>query len=160
MFGQDYLVTILLMFYVSAVTWMDGAFIGFQIGVWAYSAKMCRNMNFLIMSSHEMWRHTLVILSNVECPRIGWSDVQTPHPHHHPNSTWPFGLRNFSCQSLRWWCGGVWLQTPPPTTTPKLQLDFLDLENFLVKVWGGGGGGGVWCQTPPTTTPKLNFIYI
>ena len=37
----------------------------------------------LFMSSHEMWRHTLVILSNVECARIGWSDVQTPHPHHH-----------------------------------------------------------------------------
>ena len=36
----------------------------------------------LIMSSHEMWRHTLVILSNVECARNGWSDVQTPH--HHP----------------------------------------------------------------------------
>ena len=38
----------------------------------------------LFMLSHEMWRHTLVILSNVECARIGWSDVQTPHPHHHP----------------------------------------------------------------------------
>ena len=65
------------------------------------------------MSSHEMWRHTLVILSNVGCPRNGWSDVQNP---------------------------------TPTTTTPKLQLDFLDLENFLVKVWGGGGGGG--CLAP------------
>ena len=37
-----------------------------------------------IMSSHEMWRHTLVILSNVECARNGWSDVQTPPPPHHP----------------------------------------------------------------------------
>ena len=80
------------------------------------------------MSSHEMWRHTLVILSNVECARNGWSDVQTP---------------------------------PPPTTTPKLQLDLLDLENFLIKVWGGGVEGGVWHQTPPpTTTPRLNLLYI
>ena len=55
----------------------------------------------------------------------------------------------------------VMFRHPTPTTTPKLQLDFLDLENFLVKVWGGGGGGGgVWCQTPPTTTPKLNLLYI
>ena len=68
----------------------------------------------IIMSSREMWRHTLVILSNVECARIGWSDVQTPHPH----------------------------------TTPKLQLDFLDLEIFLVKVWGGGGGGGSGARPP------------
>ena len=46
---------------------------------------------------------------------------------------------------------------PPPTTTPKLQLDFLDLENFLVKVWGGGGGGVSGTRPPPTTTttPKL-----
>ena len=36
-------------------------------------------------------------------------------------------------------------------------LTFLDLENFLVKVWGGGGGGGVSGARPPppTTTPKL-----
>ena len=72
-----------------------------------------------------MWRHTLVILSNVECARNGWSDVQTP----------------------------------PPPTTPKLQLDFLDLENFLVKVWGGGGGVS-GARPPPTTTPKLNLLYI
>ena len=45
---------------------------------------------------------------------------------------------------------------PTPTTTPKLQLDFLDLENFLVKVWGGGGGGGGLAQTPPPP-PPLNF---
>ena len=37
----------------------------------------------------------------------------------------------------------VMFRHPTPTTTPKLQLDFLDLENFLIKVWGGGGGGGV-----------------
>ena len=32
--------------------------------------------------------------------------------------------------------GGCLVPDPPPptTTTPKLQLDFLDLENFLVKV--------------------------
>ena len=65
-----------------------------------------------IMSSHEMWRHTLVILSNVECARIGWSDVQTP----------------------------------TPTTTPKLQLDFFDLKSS----WSlGVVVVGVWCQTPP-----------
>ena len=71
------------------------------------------------MSSHEMWRHTLVILSNVECARIGWSDVQDP---------------------------------PPPHTTPKLQLDFLDLKVKLKF----RGGGGVWHQTPPPP-PPLNF---
>ena len=41
----------------------------------------------------------------------------------------------------------------------KLQLDILDLENFLIKVWGGGEGGGVWHQTPPTTTPKLQLDF-
>ena len=42
----------------------------------------------------------------------------------------------------------VMFRPPPlPTTTPKLQLDFLDLDNFLVKVWGGGGGGG-GCLAP------------
>ena len=30
--------------------------------------------------------------------------------------------------------GGGCLAPDPPTTTPKLQLNFLDLENFLVKV--------------------------
>ena len=49
--------------------------------------------------------HTLVILSNVECARIGWSDVQTP-----------------------------------PTTTPKLQLDFKSKKSScsLGVVVGGG----------------------
>ena len=75
---------------------------------------------------------------------------------------------------------GECLTPDPPTTTPKLQLDFLDLENFLVNIWGGGGGGclalmwshemcsskfevvvgGVWHQTPPpTTTPKLQQLF-
>ena len=68
-----------------------------------------------------MWRHTLVILSNVECARIGWSDVQTP---------------------------------PPPTTTPKLQLDFFDLKSS----WSLGVvvGGGLVPNTPPPP-PPLNF---
>ena len=34
------------------------------------------------------------------------------------------------------------------------ELDFLDLENFLVKVWGaGGGGGGVSGTRPPHHHP-------
>ena len=46
---------------------------------------------------------------------------------------------------------------PPTTTTPKLQLDFLDLEIFLIKVWGGGGGGGgVSGARPPPPPPPLN----
>ena len=45
------------------------------------------------------------------------------------------------------------LPPSPPTTTPKLQLDFLDLEFFLVKVWGGGGGG---CLVPDPPPPPLN----
>ena len=63
-----------------------------------------------------MWRHTLVILSNVECARIGWSDVQTP-----------------------------------PTTTPKLQLDFFDLKSS----WSLGVvvGGGLVPDTPPHHHP-------
>ena len=39
---------------------------------------------------------------------------------------------------------------PPPPPPLNSNFNFLDLENFLVKVWGGGGGGGgVWHQTPP-----------
>ena len=50
------------------------------------------------------------------------------------------------------------------THHPKTQLDFLDLENFLVKVWGGGNGGGGYgvLETPPTTTTttsKLNLTF-
>ena len=77
-----------------------------------------------------MWRHTLVILSNVECARIGWSDVQTPHPPPPPpklqldffdlKSSWSLGGGGGG--------GGVWCQTPPPTTTPKLQLNFFWLK--------------------------------
>ena len=56
--------------------------------------------------------------------------------------------------------GGVWHQTTP-NTTPKLKLNFLDLENFLVKVWGGGGGGGVsGARHSPTTTPKLQLDFL
>ena len=58
------------------------------------------------------------------------------------------------CQNWLKWCS----DTSPPPTTPKLQLDLLDLENFLVKVWGGGGGGGGWSGTrPPPPPPPLNF---
>ena len=55
------------------------------------------------------------------------------------------------CQKWLKWCSD-----PPPTTTPKLQLDFLDLENFLVKVWGGGGGGVSGARPPPPPPPPLN----
>ena len=48
---------------------------------------------------------------------------------------------------------------PPPHTTPKLELNFLDLENFLVKVWGGGGGG-VSGARPPPPTPKLQLNFL
>ena len=66
-----------------------------------------------------MWRHTLVILSNVECAKIGWSDVQTA----------------------------------PPTTTPKLQLDFLDLKSS----WSLGVVGGGLVPDPPPPPPPLNY---
>ena len=48
--------------------------------------------------------------------------------------------------------GGGGCLAPDPPTTPKLQLDFLDLEIFLVKV-GGGGGGGVSGARPPHHYP-------
>ena len=57
------------------------------------------------------------------------------------------------CQNWLKWCSD-----PPTTTTPKLQLDFLDLENFLIKVWGGGGG--VSSSRPPPTTPKLQLDFL
>ena len=58
-----------------------------------------------------------------------------------------------------WGC--VWCQTPPQPTTPKLQLNFLDLENFLSKFEVVVVGGGVWHQTPPnTTTPKLQLNFL
>ena len=106
-----------------------------------------------VMSSHEMWRHTLVILLNVKCPKNGWSDVQTPPPPPPLNSIWFCWLRKFSCQALGcWWgvvCHGM---TYPTTTTPK----FVDLENVLVKLWGGGGGVYHAMTYPPTTiTPKF-----
>ena len=66
----------------------------------------------------------------------------TPLP---PNSTWLFGLKKFSCQSLGWW---GWSCMPYPPHLPQAQLDFLDLKKILVKLWGGGGGG-LACHTPP-----------
>ena len=51
---------------------------------------------------------------------------------------------------------------PYPPPPPKTQLDILDLENFLVKLWGGDGGGGVVCHAippPTTTTPKVNLTF-
>ena len=47
------------------------------------------------------------------------------------------------------------------THYPKTQIDFLDLETFLVKVWGGGGVG-VWYARPPPPPPPpklLNFFW-
>ena len=103
-----------------------------------------------------MWRHTLVILSNVECARNGWSDVQTP-PTTTPKLQLDFlDLENFLVKVWGGGGGGGCLapDPPPPTTTsPKLQLDFLDLKNFLVKVWGGGGGGGCLVPDPPPPPP-------
>ena len=60
-----------------------------------------------------------------------WWGMVCQTPHHPQNSTWLFGLRKFSCQSLRWWWGGVWHARHPPTTTPKLNSTFLDLEKWL-----------------------------
>ena len=82
-----------------------------------------------------MWRHTLLILLNVKCPKNGWSDVWTPPPSPHHltppplNSTWHFGLRKFSCQTLGWWGDGgisTWHQTTT-TTTPISQT----VKNFF-----------------------------
>ena len=36
----------------------------------------------------------------------------------------------------------------------------LELENFLIRVWGGGGGVGVSDVRPPPTTPKLNSTFL
>ena len=36
-----------------------------------------------------------------------------------------------------------WLKWCSDTIKSKNQLGFLDLDNFLVKVWGGGGGSGI-----------------
>ena len=57
-----------------------------------------------------------------------------PYPHKKFEGPNPIGSRDMAhyvigCktsnfhESLKWWWGGVWHQTPPPTT-PKLQLDF------------------------------------
>ena len=59
------------------------------------------------------------------------------------------------CQKWLKWCS----DPPPPTTTPKLQLDFLDLENFLVKVWGGGGGVSGARPPPPPPLNSTCFTY-
>ena len=82
--------------------------------------------------------------------------------HFHYVVTWNVKMyvsHPLKCRMCQKWL--KWCSDPPPTTTPILQLDFLDLENFLVKVWGGGGGGGgVWHQTPTPTTPKLQLDFL
>ena len=62
-------------------------------------------------------------------------------------------ISNLKCRMCQKWL--KWCSDSP--TSPKLQLDFLDLENFLVKVWGGGGGARL---PPPTTTPKLQLNFL
>ena len=54
--------------------------------------------------------------------------------------------------------GGVSGIRPPPTTTPKLQLDFKSKKSSCSL---GVVVGGVWHQTPPppTTTPKLQLDF-
>ena len=62
---------------------------------------------------------------------------------------------DFRFKYLANYCIMFWMFNMAHTHHPKTQLDFLDLENFLVKVWGGGGGGrgyGVPDPPPPTTT--------
>ena len=56
--------------------------------------------------------------------------------------------------------GGVSGARPPPPPPLNSQLDFLDLENFLVKVWGGGGGVSGASPPPTTTPPKLNSTFL
>ena len=58
-------------------------------------------------------------------------------------------IHKFQCQSKKirgggGGGGGCLALDPPTTTTSKLKFDILDLKkNFLVRLWGGGGGG-VW----------------
>ena len=52
--------------------------------------------------------------------------------------------------------GGVWCQTPP-TTTPKLQLDFKSKMSSCSL--GVVVGGGCLASDPPTTTPKLQLDF-
>ena len=79
-----------------------------------------------------------------------------PPPTTTLNSTWLFGLRKFSCQTLGWWWGGLACHTPHHHH-PKTQPDILELENFLVKLWGGGGG--LWCTISPPP-PPLNSTWL
>ena len=53
------------------------------------------------------------------------------------------------------WVGGVWHQTPP-TTTPKLQLDFKSKKSSCSL---GVVVGGCLASDPPTTTPKLQLDF-
>ena len=72
----------------------------------------------------------------------------------------PFGVRKFSHQSLRWWWGcvrnhtwtknaGNFMKWINPQKIFFHCLAHLELENFLIKVWGGGGGVGVSGARPP-----------
>ena len=80
----------------------------------------------------------------------------------------PFGFRKFCHQSLRWWWEGCEKSHLNQKCRKFHEIDkstkkifvhclaHLDLENFVVRVWGGGGGGGgMWKITPE---PKMQEI--
>ena len=147
--------------------------------IWYFNHQTWMTLHYVIT-----WNVKTYVSHPLKCRMcqnwLKWcSDTPPPPPTPKLQLDFFVGLRKFSHQSLRWWWG-VSGTRPPPTTTPKLQLDLLDLENFIINVWGGGGGvsgtyvitwnvvikvwGGWWgvsgTRPPPTTTPKLQLDFL
>ena len=119
----------------------------------------------IIMSSHEMWRHTLVILFKCRMCQNWLKWCSDPPPPTTPKLQLDFfDLK--SSWSLGVVVGGGGLMPnlmmpdppPPTTTTPKLQLDFLELKSSWSLGGGGAGGSGTRPPLPPPPKLQLDFL--
>ena len=97
-----------------------------------------------------------------------WDTTTTPPPL---NSTWLFGFRKCSCQTLGWWGGGgICIRPPPLNSTWRFGLKKIFLSNFGVVRWWWymhqttthpNFGSGKHLTSPPPhirQTAKKNFL--
>ena len=118
----------------------------------------------------------IICLSNFGVMGVVWPAIPPLHHHHSKTQLDFLDLDNFlvnfwvvvgwggmasqtpPCQTLGWWWGGMACHTTPAPPLPQNETTFG--LNFLVNIWGDGGGGvgDIASHTHPTT-PKPNLTF-